>query len=48
MGSGIRILVWDYKVHEVTMTGSDISEAEAIQTLQVKDQVWDHLSPAEH
>ncbi len=29
------------------MTRSDISEAEAIQTLQAIDQVWDHLFPAE-
>ncbi len=34
-------------VREVIMTRSDISEAEAIQTLQAIDQVWDHLFPAE-
>ena len=34
-------------VHEVIMTRPDISEAEAIQTLQSIDQVWDHLFPAE-
>ena len=34
-------------VREVTMTRSDISEAEAIQTLQAIDQVWDHLFPPE-
>ena len=34
-------------VHEVIMTRPNMSEAEAIQTLQSIDQVWDHLFPVE-
>ena len=34
-------------VREVTLSRPDISEADAIQTLQSIDQVWDNLFPAE-
>jgi site-specific DNA recombinase len=34
-------------VREITSSRSDISEADAIQTLQSIDQVWDNLFPAE-
>jgi hypothetical protein len=34
-------------VREVTSSRPDISEADAIQTLQSIDQVWDNLFPAE-